>query len=232
MRFIHNALCRVVPAQIEQDEDETRRYSAAQDNALVRLLRASHAGLLTHKSAHHKYDNRIFSAEKDQPLLLGLTTEELAAALQQIFERGEVDYYLRSYGWNSQGPDAGKAAAGDSPASANRFLPRPAWGDYALVSPEADSFGHEPPRLIGEVGEQMQISAVSSEARVPSPFSRTYMFYQRLFGAALAASTPTLVGAGGGGAHPASRNPEYFRQRASGHSVACARRSRCVSRSV
>lgn len=216
--YLHNALCRVSPAQIQQDENDARRYSPTRDNALLRLVRGALVGLLAQKSVHHKYDIRLFSVEKGQPLLVRLPTEELSAGLAQIFDQGEVKYYLRSYGWNEKGPDAGQTRSNASKASTNRFLPRPADLDYALTH-QADKendrgFSHEAPRLIREVGELMEFKPVSSEGRIPSPFSRAYMFYLHLFGAALASSTPVVVGPGDGAANSATRNPEFFRERA------------------
>jgi len=77
-----------------------------------------------------------------------------------------------------------------------RFLPR-STQDYAIPRRERADFTHGAPALLEDIGRKMSVDMAHSEGRIPSPFSRSFVFYLNLTGRGLRSD--------GGGQDPETR---------------------------
>lgn len=88
-------------------------------------------------------------------------------------------------------PAAAGVAAGPAPKIARlvmpRFLPR-SIQDYAIPRREPADFTPADAALLDDIGRKMNVDKARSEGRIPSPFSRSFVFYLNLHGKGLRGS--------------------------------------------
>ena len=89
-----------------------------------------------------------------------------------------------------------------------RFLPR-SIQDYAIPRREPTDFTHAAPTLLDDIGRKMSVDKARSEGRIPSPFSRSFVFYLNFHGKGLRAE-----GAPGDDAPQLDRGRELLQEEA------------------